>query len=288
MATTGYNKINSLAASKTVESLGGKIVKESGGFLVAEVASASVGLGVVAIADWLIPKPVMKLASQTISKIVVEPYLDTIESTVSKFCKLDECKVDPDTPREQRAERIAKTMIVFGAAYVASMGVKLFARRKMNEITGILEHAPAALPAGATMWDKLKYYGKFQFMAPQEKLIFVADEGVHLGALYVLNNQLAPFTDDMIQRTSKVIQRTTGASEPKAHEIANMAWIWEASNGLGAAAAMTVIAGNHAGGWATKGVLGKLLANKIPSESLSHVEKLALKEAANPHLSMGA
>ena len=55
-----------------------------------------------------------------------------------------------------------------------------------------------------------------------------------------------------------------------------------------AAAAMTVIAGNHAGGWATKGVLGKLLANKIPSESLSHVEKLALKEAANPHLSMGA
>lgn len=288
MVTAGNSSIKPMAMQVVPESLSGRIVKESGGFLVAEAASAATGLGVVAVADWLIPKPIMKFASQTISKVVVEPYLETIENTVSKFCKLDECKVDPSVSREERAERIAKTMIVFGAAYVASMGVKLFARRKMNELTGIIEHIPAKLPSSATLWDKVKYNATFQFMAPQEKLIFLADEGVHLGALYLLNNQLAPFTDDMIKRSTKVIQSTTGVSEQKAHEIANMAWIWEASNGLGAAAGMAVIAGNHAAGLATKGYLGKILANKLPSESLSHVEKLAVNEAAASHVSLGA
>jgi hypothetical protein len=286
VATSGYGSINSHSAP--FESVGSKIAKESAGFLVAEGASAATGLGVVAIADWLIPKPVLKLASRTISKIVVEPYLDTIESTLSRFCKLDECKVDPGVPREERAERLAKTMIVFGTAYVTSMGVKLFARRKMNELTGIIEHVPRELPAAATLLEKLKYYGTFQFMAPQEKLIFLADEGVHLGSLYLLNNQMASFTDDMIKRTSSMIQKTTGASETKAHEIANMAWIWEASNGLGAAAGIAMIAGNHAAGWSTKGFLGKILANKLPAEEMGHVEKLAAREAGHAHATIGA
>lgn len=287
MVSSGYNNINPPAGYAS-ETMGSKIVKESGGFLVAEAASAATGLGVVAVADWLIPKPIMKFASKTISKLVVEPYLDTIESVVSRVCKLEECKPDLKVSREDRAEKIAKTMIVFGGAYVASMGVKLFARRKMNEITGIVEHIPAKLPPTATLWEKVKHYGTFQFMAPEEKLIFLADEGVHLGALYLLNNQMAPFTDDMIKRSTKLIQKTTGVSEAKAHEISNMAWIWEASNGLGAAAGMAVIAGNHLGGWSTKGMLGKILQNKLPSDSISHVEKVALKDAASSQLTLGA
>jgi hypothetical protein len=278
---SGNNNIISPAGAHSHDTLGGKIIKESGGFMVAEMASAATGLGVVAVADMLIPKPILKFASQTVSKIIVEPYLDTIESTVSKFCKLKECQVDPDVPRAERAERIAKTMIIFGGAYVASMIVKLGTRRKMNEIAGIIEHVPAKLPASATLWDKFKYFGGLQFMAPQEKLIFALDEGVHLGSLYLLNNQLAPFTDDMIRRTTRMINKTTGLDEHKSHEIANMAWIWEAANGLGAAAAITAIAGNHAGNWSTKGWLGKVLANKLPSEPLTHVEKLAAQSAAN-------
>lgn len=214
--------------------------------MVAEMASMGVGLGVVAVADLVIPKPMLKFASKCLSKCVVEPFLDPIEHTMSRLCKLEECQIDPSKPREERAEAIAKTMIVFGGAYVASMLTKLHTRRAVNKHFGIHtdDHIIAPAP-NATTWQKVKHYGTLSHWTPQEKVIFAMDEGVHLGSLYLLNNTLAPFTDEAIKTTTGLIQKVTGCSKEKAHEVASMAWVWEAANGLGALSAMGIIAGNH-------------------------------------------
>lgn len=222
------------------------IALESGGFLVAEMASMAAGLGVVAVADLVIPKPILKFTSKCVAKCVVEPFLEPIEKGMGALCKLKECQVDSSKPREERAEDIAKTMILFGGAYVASLLVKLHTRRGWNNHFGITgdDHIIHP-PANASTWQKIKHYGLLKHWTPQEKVIFAVDEGVHIGALYLLNNTLAPFTDKAIQSTTNIIQKTTGCSERKAHEIASMAWVWEAANGLGAVAGIGIIAGNH-------------------------------------------
>ena len=102
------------------------------------------------------------------------------------------------------------------------------------------------------------------------------DEGVHIGALYLLNNTLAPFTDHAIKSTSSIIQKATGCSETKAHEVASMAWVWEAANGLGAVAAMGIIAGNHSFDLSRK--ITKLIS---PG---SYAERVANKAAHGPIL----
>lgn len=251
---------------------GSKIARESGGFLIAELASMATGLGVVAIIDSVIPKPAMQFASKAIAKTVVEPFLDPIEKCMAKLCKLEECQPDPSKSRQERAEGLARTMIVFGIAYIVSMETKLHTRRAMNKLVGVLEELPIAPAADASLWTKVKHYGTLSHWSPQEKMIFAADEGVHLGSLYMLNNSLAPFTDEMIKSTTKMLQRTTGMDEKKAHEVASMAWVWEAANGMGAVAGIGAIAGKHALGW-PRGVIGKAFGNG------SHVEKLAEQTA---------
>ncbi len=249
-----------------------KIALESGGFLVAEMVGAATGLGVVAVADMIIPKPILKGAAKCLSKCLIEPFLDTIEGSLTKICKLEECQVDPSKPRAERAEQIAKTVIVFGAAYVASMEAKLLTRHGINEHYGIHSgHKSIPPKASATAWEKVKHYGTLKHWSTEDKIIFAADEGIHMGALYVLNNSLAPFTDSMIKKTTGVIQKTTGWPESKAHEVASMAWIWEAANGLGAIAGIGIIAGNHSFNLSNK--IAKLL---VPD---SHVDRLAHRSA---------
>ncbi len=249
-----------------------KIALESGGFLVAEMVSAVTGLGVVAVADMIIPKPILKGAAKCLSKCVIEPFLDPIETGLSKICKLEECQVDPSKPREERAEQLAKTVIVFGAAYVAAMEAKLLTRHGINDHFGIHSgHANIPPAANATSWEKVKHYGTLKHWSNEDKVIFAVDEGIHMGALYMLNNTMAPFTDHMIKSSSKTIQKTMGWSEEKSHEVASMAWIWEAANGLGAIAGMGVIAGNH-----TMGLSNKIAKLFYPD---SHVDRLAHRTA---------
>lgn len=243
-----------------------KIGLEMGGFLAAEFVSAGVGVGVVAVADMIIPKPILKGASKCLATCVIEPFLEPIERSLSKVCKLEECQVDPTKSRAERAEQLAKTAIVFGAAWAVALEAKLFTRHKINDHFGIHSGVSRKPPANSTTWETIKHYGKLRHWTNEDKVIFAVDEGMHLGALYLLNNTLAPFTDRMIKNTTGTIERTTGWSHEKSHQVASMAWIWEAANALGAVAGIGIIAGNHSFGLSSK--IAKLVSPH------SHVDKL--------------
>lgn len=249
-----------------------KIGLESAGFVVAEGLSALTGLGVVAVADVVIPKPMLKAASKCLAKVVIEPFLEPIEGALSKICKLEECQVDSEKPREVRAEQLAKTVILFGSAFAASLAVKLHTRRAVNDYFGINTDDHVIKPhAGASTWEKVKHYGTLKHWTPQEKVIFAVDEGMHLGALYALNNTLAPFTDRQIRHTTGTLQKIFGWTEAKAHEVASMAWIWEAANAAGAASGIGIIIGNH-----TMDLSRRLTRLIVPE---SHTERLARRAA---------
>ena len=260
------------------------ILSESAGFLAAEGTSMLTSLGVVALADIIIPKPIMQYGAQVLGKAVVEPFIDSIDHVMSSVCKLDECKTDTSKSRQERAEQIGKGMIVFSAAYVISMGAKLATRRFWNTNVGdiaktLKDITPAKLPAGTPFGQRLKHAFTFQWVSPHEKMVFLADEGMHYGSLYLMNNQLAPMTDAMIRGTAKIVQKTTGADDKKAHEVATMWSVWEIPNILGAGAAITAIAGAHAKGWPS-GKIGEILANKN-GQSLKFAEKVAEKAATS-------
>lgn len=204
----------------------GKISAESGGFALAEMASMAVSLGVVGIADTLAPN-LIKSASQAVSKTCIEPNLDTIEKTLGTVCRLKECQPDKTQSREERAEHLAKTMIVFSAAWAASMAAKVATRRIFNSAIGIEESKP---PAGKLLSD-------------YEKKILVADEGIHYGSILLMNTVGASVTDDMISSTANILEKV-GFSKKKAHEISSMAVVWELPNFLGMAAGIGAIAHN--------------------------------------------
>jgi hypothetical protein len=240
---------------------GAKIRRESLGFAVAEGVSMVTSLGVVAIADQLIPKSIMSGVCKTIGKLVIEPFLLTpLEWVESKFCRLEECQIDKSVPREKRAENMAKTILIFGAAWALSLEAKLRTRRYMNNYLGVSSHeVESILPReGAGMWEKFKHYATFSHWHPEEKMIFAADEGVHIGSMFLMNNQFSKQTDTMIKKTTDIIQKTTGMSEKKAHEISTMAWIWEVPNVLGGLAGLGAIAMKHAHNWPNAGPLKKL------------------------------
>ena len=170
------------------------------------------------------------------------------------------------------APGLAKTLLVFGAAYAASMEAKILTRHAVNNHYGLHSgHAHIPPTAGASTWQKIKHYGTLKHWSTEDKIILAADEGSHLGALYLLNNTLAPFTDRMIKDTSSVIKKNTGWSDEKAHEVSSMLWVWEAANGLGALAGMGVIAGNH-----TFNMSSKIARLFSPD---SHVDRLAKQSA---------
>ncbi len=220
---------------------------ESTGFAAAELASMGVSLGVVAIAEDLIPQSIMKKATHAVAKVCVEPYLDTIEKAMSE-CKLKECQVDHTKTREERAERLARGIVVFGAAYLASLGAKLWIRGKMNEhfeVAGA-SHKPA--PNGSN-WVKTKIHDMSpNNWSPDTRLIFAADEAVHIGSLVYLNTKASDFTDRNIETMSKALQKM-GVSQQRAQDISTMAMVWEVPNFLGLLAGETAIFGKHAYGW---------------------------------------
>lgn len=256
------------------------IAVESGGFAVAEVGSAAVDLGVVGLIDLIIPKPVVEYGSQILAKYVIEPILDPIEKGITKVCKLEECQVDETKSREERAQKIGRDMIVFGTAGAVAFVSKLLIRRGWNEHFGIVEHNPAKFTlkdAGGVMpW--ISHHLRLDFMSPHEKMIMLADEGVHMTSLWLANNQMAPLTDKIIRHTSDILQSGTGMDKEKADDVSKMFAIWELPNLIGTAAGMGAIAGSHIKGW-PNGKVGEILANK-PRNDISHLEKLAAERAA--------
>ena len=220
-----------------------KIIAESGGFAVAEFVSMATSLGVVGIADQVAPG-LIKSASQVVAKTCIEPFLDTIEGGLSKICKLKECQPDPNKTREERAEGIAKTLIVFSAAWAASMAAKLYTRSKINELAGINTHT---VPTSGS-WIKDQWNSVVaEVKDPNTRRIFLTDEGIHYGMIAVMNTVGAPVTDEVINSTANILNKC-GMPEKKAHEVASMAVVWELPNLLGMAGGIGTIIRNHNGG----------------------------------------
>ena len=228
------------------------IWRETAGFGAAEAVSMGVSLGVVAVADKLIPPEIMKHATHVVAKTCIEPLQDFIEKGLDK-CKVNECRVDKNKTREERAEDYAKVLMVFSSAWVLSMVAKVNARRGLNHVLGVADTNVAKVAADASLFKKVTHHIPFVNWTPAERMIFMADEGVHigLGSLILFNDKVASFADEQIHHLSNMLQKF-GVSPQKAKEVSNMAVIWEAPNVAGALVGFTAIAGRHAFGWPEK------------------------------------
>lgn len=215
--------------------------RETVGFTIAEFASMTMSLGVVGIADQIAPGS-LRSASKVLSKVVIEPYLDSIESLMSRFCKLEECKVDNSQSREVRAEKLAHTLIVFSTAWSLSMVAKFAARRGMNHVLRVKDKP--IIPTGNWLKDKVL----FKVLHPDEWRLGLVDEGIHYGSLILLNTKAAPYTDELIKANTNILKKM-GVPEKKAHELSSMAMIWELPNFLGLLAGIGVISHKHGHDW---------------------------------------
>lgn len=214
----------------------GNILAESLGLGAAEFVSIATSLGVVAYADDLAPN-VLKSVSHTVAKII-EPYiLDPAEWVLPRLCRLEECQPDKTKSREQRAEELAKTGIVFSIAFIASLVMKIATRKALNHILD-LSHSPH-VNTGRWAHDFMKNY-----IIPDKHDIKIVkwDEGIHLGSLLLLNTGIAKQTDKMIHVTSSVLQKSLGWSKQKSDRVASMGMIWEVPNVIGWLAGVGAIA----------------------------------------------
>ncbi len=227
-----------------VRSVRRNIGLESAGFAAAEGASMVTSLGVVAVMDKVVPKPLMDKATDIVSKVFIEPYLDTIERNLAK-CRLEECQVDETKTREERARRLANGVVIFGTAYCFALAAKFGARKYANKLTGVTE-AEASTEAG--LLSKVKSHIPFVGYTRDANMITIADEAVHIGSLIYLNTKASQFTDDHIKSLSKTLEKF-GVSKEKAKEVSTMVMVWEVPNFLGMMAGGTAIAGKHAKGW---------------------------------------
>jgi hypothetical protein len=219
--------------------------KEAGAFSVAELVSMGVSLGVVGVADQIAPDAI-KTGSKYLAKHVVEPNLEAIEKLLSKICKLDECKLETGKSREERAEKLAHISIVFGAAWAISMTAKVLTRRLLTH--DIPQHDRESPHYKPHPDDKVVIGNPKTGITKHEIKLFAADEGVHYGSLLLMNTCGAKVTDELIRTTTRILNKC-GVSEKKAHELATMLWVWEFSNGLGAAAGIGVISKYNDHNW---------------------------------------
>ncbi len=247
------------------------IALESGGFMMAEAASMGTSLGVVAIFDKVMPQAVMDKATHAIAKVVVEPYLDHIEKVVG-YCHLDECQKDETKTREERACRLAKGILVFGSAYLASLAVKFSTRKHINEFTGVNTHK--SLPANATTWDKIYSHIPILGSTRDANMIMLADEAAHIGSLVYLNTKASKFTDEHIHKLASTLEKL-GFSEDKAKDVASMAMVWEVPNAIGMLAGGLAITGKHVKGWAMPNSSKHTIMDVLAGDAKVHVPSRA-------------
>ena len=212
------------------------VAAESAGLGVAEMVSIATSLGVVAVAEDIAPN-LLKSVSKTMGKII-EPYLlGPAESFLGTFCKLEECKIDKEKSRQERAEELSKNLIVFSAAFVTSLVAKIATRKALNHLTGI-----TTTPKRNTGNFAKDIWVNYIWPDKHDRKIFYWDEGVHMGSLILMNTGIAKQTDVMIQGSSSVLQKTLGWTKAKADRVASMAMIWEVPNVIGWLAGVGAIA----------------------------------------------
>lgn len=214
---------------------------ESVGYTIAEGASMVTSLGVVAVADTLAPKMVDR-ATKLVAKTLILPHLDFIERNMKKICHIKDCQTDEKSSRQQRAEGFARAVVLFTPAWLISLGVKAVVREKMKGVWDLKEPKPPK----THNWFKDNIVN---YMSPYAWKIFAVDEGIHYGSLIYFNTAGAEYTGELIQANTKMLQKSTGMSERKAHDIASMTIVWEMPNLLGLGAALGMIYGKHRYGW---------------------------------------
>ncbi|MFO0389886.1 MAG: hypothetical protein ACK502_09260 [Alphaproteobacteria bacterium] len=219
----------------------GGFAAESVGFSVAEYVSMGVSLLAVGAADSVAPD-VVKGATRFVAKHIVEPYLDPIERGLKTVCRIKDCQPDEKKPRSERAESLARGLVLFVPAWGLSMAAKFWTRRRMNAVFNIKD--PTIQKTGNWFKDEVA----FKILHPNEWKIGLADEGIHYGSMIYLNTAGAEYSDDLIKATSKMLEGV-GLSKQKAHDLANMAIVWELPNVLGWGAGLGVIYGKHKYGW---------------------------------------
>jgi hypothetical protein len=207
-----------------------RTLMESGGLAAAEITSMGVSLGVIAVADKVAPSLVHG-ATKIVAKAIVEPYLESIETFLGTFCRLEECKPDKSVPREKRAEQLARATVLFGAAFVPSLLTKIAVRRWVNKKAGFNE-------------DNNPWWKVWKLNAHDRK-VFYWDEGTHIGSMILLNTGTAKHTDELIRGSTSVLQKVFGISERKAHDLSSMAMIWELPNAIGLTFGIGAIAHTH-------------------------------------------
>jgi len=210
-----------------------KIGLEMLGFGVAEGVSMLVGLGVYGALDQVAPG-VVNGASDVLAKTIIEPNLESIENAMNRACKLEECKADTSIPRDERARRLARTLVLFGASGVAIIGTEINVRRGMNHVLGVNGNGNSH---DGSSW-------KFWKLSRKEQWIFGADKTAQIGSMIIANLVTAGATDELI-RSARSIMIKCGVPQEKAHELAGYTMIWELPNFLGLMAGLTAIYATH-------------------------------------------
>lgn len=238
--------LTNIAKTKTPMSVRKAVGLESLAFGAAEGVSMITSLGVIAVADKLIPPEIMKSASHAVAKVCIEPFQDTIEKVLDK-CRVHECRVDRSKSREERAAEYARVLTLFGAAFFASMGAKLFTRRHVNELLNVSGEGYKEAGEHLGFFRKKLYEFNPKNWSREELMIFAADEGIHigLGGMLLFNDKAADVADEQIKHLSNVLQKS-GFDKKKADDVSSMAVIWEAPNIAGSLAGLLAIFGKHA------------------------------------------
>ena len=221
---------------------------ESIGFGLAEGVSLVTSLGVVAVLDKLIPKEAMHAINSTIAKVCVEPFMGPIENVRNKVCSMNHCEdIDSTKTRQERAEAIAKWIVVGGVAWWASILAKGAARNWANTKFEIPHEERIKLAEGSPLLKRLIHKVTLRGWSKQEKMVMLSDEAVHYGSLLLLNTVGLRFTNDTVHSIQGVLEKQ-GIGKEKAHEMAEWLGRWEIANAAGIAAGMAAVYTKHAYG----------------------------------------
>jgi hypothetical protein len=206
-------------------------VVESAGMTAAEFVGAAVSVGTIASMDVMFPNQV-KEATHYVAKHLIEPHLDRIEKGLTSVCKLKECQPDPNKSREERAENLARAVVLFGGSWLPGLLAKLGTRWFINEKCGI-NH----MDAGRANKNPMH-------VSKHDLAVLIADEGVHYGSMLYLNNAGARFNESMLQATTSMLEKC-GMDHKKAQDVAMLTVVHELPNLLGLAASFGVIGHQH-------------------------------------------